>query len=167
MSLLPHVTEKARELVAREFDTRGPDVCVEEIIEHLEKDNPELSNMAAKCAADLGSPASAMMGFAMFYRLLTVRLPTPAAAGAAPMLTPLPRVSAKTRAMLVAEIDQNGAEVFTRAAIAELEEGNPELLQMAHGFASASGNYLLAMQGFALLYRSLVLQSAVERFRLH
>jgi hypothetical protein len=166
MSLLPRVTEKARELVALEFDTRGPDVCVEEIIEHLEKDNPELLNMAAKCAADLGSPARAMMGFAMFYRLLAVRLPTPAAAGAAPMLT-LPRVSAKTRAMLVAEIDQNGAEVFTRAAVAELEEGNPELLQMAHGFASGSGNYLLAMQGFALLYRSLVLQSAVERFRLH
>ena len=166
MSLLPRVTEKARELVAREFDTRGPDVCVEEIIEHLEKDNPELLNMAAKCAADFGSPARAMMGFAIFYRLLAVRLPTPAAAGAAPMLT-LPRVSAKTRAMLVAEIDQNGAEVFTRAAIAELEEGNPELLQMAHGFASGSANYLLAMQGFALLYRSLVLQSAVERTRLH
>ena len=166
MSLLPRVTEKARELVAREFDTRGPDVCAKEIIEHLEKDNPELLNMAAKCAADLASPARAMMGFAMFYRLLAVRLPTPAAAGAAPMLT-LPRVSAKTRAMLVAEIDQNGAEVFTRAAIAELEEGNPELLQMAHGFASGSGNYLLAMQGFALLYRSLVLQSAAERIRLH
>ena len=83
------------------------------------------------------------------------------------MLTPLPRVSAKTRAMLVAEIDQNEAEVFTRAPIAELEEGNPELLQMAHGFASGSANYLLAMQGFALLYRSLVLQSAMERARLH
>jgi hypothetical protein len=166
MSLLPRVTEKARELVAREFDTRGPDVCAKEIIEHLEKDNPELLNMAAKCAADLASPARAIVGFAMFYRLLAV-LPTPAAAGTAPMLTPLPRVSAKTRAMLVAEIDQNGAEVFTRAAIAELEQGNPELLQMAHGFASGSDNYLIAMQGFALLYRSLVLQSAVERTRLH
>ena len=162
MSLLPRVTEKARELVAREFDTRGPDVCAKEIIEHLEKDNPELLNMAAKCAADPGSPARAMVGFAMFYRLLAV--PTP---GTAPILTPLPRVSAKTRAMLVAEIDQNGAEEFTRAAIAELEEGNPELLQMAHGFASGSGNYLIVMQGFALLYRSLVLQSAVERIRLH
>jgi hypothetical protein len=69
--------------------------------------------------------------------------------------------------MLVAEIDHSGAEEFTRTAIAELEEDNPELLQMAHGFASGSGNYLIAMQGFALLYRSLVLQSAVERTRLH
>jgi hypothetical protein len=164
MSLLPRVTEKARELVAREFDTRGPDVCAKEIIEHFERDNPELLNMAAKCAADLVSPARAMVGFAMFYRLLVVQLPTP---GTAPMLTPLPRVSSKTRAMLVAEIDQNGVEMFTRAAIAELEEGNPELLQMAHGFASGSDNYLIAMQGFALLYRSLVLQSAVERTRPH
>jgi hypothetical protein len=38
---------------------------------------------------------------------------------------------------------------------------------MAHGFASGSGNYLLAMQGIALLYRSLALQSTVERTRLH
>jgi hypothetical protein len=166
MSLLPRVTEKARELVAREFDTRGPDVCAKEIIEHLEKDNPELLNMAAKCAADFVNPARAMVGFAMFYRLLAV-LPSQAAAGAVPMLIPLPHVSAKTRAMLVAEIDQNGAEVFTRAAIAELEEDNPELLQMAHGFASGSDNYLIAMQGFALLYRSLVLESAVARTRLH
>lgn len=30
--------------------------------------------------------------------------------------------------MLVAEIDQNGAEVFTRAAIAELEESNSLLV---------------------------------------
>jgi len=99
MSLLPRVTENARELVAREFDTRGPDVCAKEIIEHFEKDNPELLNMAAKCAADLGSPARAMVGFAMFYRLLTMRLPTPAAAGSAPMLTPLPRISAAPRCL--------------------------------------------------------------------
>jgi len=167
MSLLPRVTERDRELVAREFDTRGPDVCAKDIIEHLEKDNPELLNMAAKCAADLASPTRAMVGFAMFYRLLAVQLPTPAAASTAPVLTPLPRVSTNTRAMLVAEIDHNGAEEFTRTAIAELEEDNPELLQMAHGFASGSSNYLIAMQGFALLYRSLVVQSAMERSRLH
>src|SRR5690349_12537695 len=55
MTLLPRVTEKTRELVARELDTRGPDVCAKEIIEHLERDNPELLNMAAKCSADLVS----------------------------------------------------------------------------------------------------------------
>jgi hypothetical protein len=127
MSLLPRVTERARELLAREFDTRGPEACMAEIIEHLEQHNPELLDMAPKCAGDLGNPAKAMLGFSMFYRL----------------------------------------EDFTMEAIAELEGSNPELLQMAHNFASGLGNYLHGMQCFALLYKSLVIQSTVERARLH
>src|SRR5882672_7410153 len=99
MSLLPRVTEKARELVAREFDTRGPDVCMAEVIEHLERHNPELLDMAAKCAADLGNPAKAMVGFGMFYRLLIMQFPATVGAG---LLPPLPRVGAETRALLVA-----------------------------------------------------------------
>jgi hypothetical protein len=99
MSLLPRVTERSRELLAREFDTRGPDACTAEIIEHLERHNPELLDMAAKCAADLGNPAKAMLGFSMFYRLLI-----PASPGIG-IPTPLPRVSRETRALLVAEID--------------------------------------------------------------
>jgi hypothetical protein len=161
MSLLPRVTEKARELVAREFDTRGPDACMPEIIGHLEEHNPELLDMAAKCAADLGNPAKAMLGFSMFHRLLI-----PASPGA-DALTPLPRVSVETRALLLAEIDEKGPESFTIEAIAELEKSNPELLQMAHNFASGLGDYLHGMQGFALLYKSLVIQSTVERARLH
>jgi hypothetical protein len=58
-------------------------------------------------------------------------------------------------------------EDFTMEAIAELEGSNPELLQMAHNFASGLGNYLHGMQCFALLYKSLVIQSTVERARLH
>jgi hypothetical protein len=161
MSLLPRVTEKTRELVAREFDARGPDVCMTEVIEHLERHNPELLDMAAKCAGDLGNPAKAMLGFSMFYRLL---IPTPPGTG---VLTPLPRVSEETRALLVAEIDEKGSEDFTIEAIGELEESNPELLQMAHNFASGLGNYLHAMQGFALLYKSLVIQSRAGRRKLH
>jgi hypothetical protein len=161
MSLLPRVTEKTRELVAREFDARGPDVCMSEIIEHLEQHNPELLDMAAKWAADLGNPAKAMLGFGMFYRLL---IPAPPGTG---VLSPLPRVSEETRARLVREIDHKGPADFTLEAIAELEERNPELLQMAHNFASGLGNYLHAMQGFALLYRSLVMQSWAERARPH
>lgn len=161
MSLLPRVTEKACELVAREFDARGPDVCMTEIIEHAEQHNPELLDMAAKWAADLGNPAKAMLGFAMFYRLLN---PLPPGTG---VLSPLPRVSEETRARLVREIDEKGPADFTLDVIAELEECNPELLQMAHNFASALENYLHAMQGFALVYRSLVMQSMTERTRLH
>jgi hypothetical protein len=161
MSLLPRVTEKTRELVAREFDARGPDVCLTEIIEHLEQHNPELLDMAGKCAGDLGNPTKAMLGFGMFYRLL---IPVPPGAG---MLSPLPRVSEETRASLVREIDEMGPGGFTLDAIAELQERNPELLQLAHNFALGLGNYLQAMQGFALIYRSLVIQSTAERARSH
>ena len=161
MSLLPRVTEKARELIAREFDARGPDACMAEIIEHLERHNPELLDMAAKWGADLENPAKAMLGFGMFYRLLN-----PAPSGTS-VLTPLPRVSEETRARLVREIDEKGPGNFTLDAIAELEQHNPELLQMAHNFASGLENYLHAMQGFALLYKSLIIQSRTERARLH
>jgi hypothetical protein len=164
MSLLPRVTERAREQVAREFDTRGPDVCMAEIIEHLRRHNPELLDMAAKCAADLENPNKAMVGFGIFYRLLIAQFPAPAGTED---LAPLPRVAAETRALLVAEIDEKGPTAFTKEAIGELEQSNPELLQMAHNFASGFGNYLPAMQGFALLYRSLLIQSTAERARPH
>jgi hypothetical protein len=58
VSLLPRVIEKARELIAREFDACGPDACMAEIIEHLERHNPELLDMAAKWGADLENPAN-------------------------------------------------------------------------------------------------------------
>jgi hypothetical protein len=164
MNLLPRVTEKARELVAREFDARGPDVCVAEIVGHLERHNPELLDMATKCADDLGNPAQAMVGFSMFYRLILGQ--SPVVAGASD-LAPILRVSRETRMLLVAEIDEKGPDAFTMESIAELEKSNSELLQMAHNFASRLGNYLHAMQGFALLYRSLLLQSRTEQARLH
>jgi hypothetical protein len=164
MSFLPRVTEKARELVARDFDARGPDVCMAEIIAHLKQHNPEILDMAVKCAAGSGNSCKVLLGFGMFYRLLIVQLPahTDMAALVAP-----PRVSAETRAHLVAEIDGMGADAFTVKAIAELQESNPELLQMAHNFAADLENYLHVMQGFGLLYRSLLMQSQAERGTLH
>jgi len=51
--------------------------------------------------------------------------------------------------------------------IAELEANNPELLQMTHGFASRQTGYLSVMQGFALLYQSLIAQLRVDRTLLH
>src|SRR5712672_706235 len=113
MSLLPCVTVKDRESVARDFDLRGPDACTAEIIEHLEEHNPELLDMAARWAGDLGNPAKAMLGFAMFYRLLLPRSPGRTA------LARLPRVSEETRRLLAAEIDEKGPEGFTIEALAE------------------------------------------------
>lgn len=164
MSFLPRVTEKARELVARDFDARGPDICLAEIVTQLEKHNPEFLDMALKCAADSGSPRKVLLGFSMFYRLLVVDLP--ADAREPPLFAP-PRVSAETRGLLVTEIDEMGAEAFIAKAIAELQESNPELLQMAHNFAAGLENYLHVMQGFALLYKSLLVQSQAERGPLH
>jgi hypothetical protein len=104
-----------------------------------------------------------MVGFGMFYRLLVMSQP----ASGTGSLMPVPRVSTETRDQLVAEIDVMGSEAFTSRAIANLEANNPELLQMAHNFASRLVDYLHAMQGFALLYRSLVMQATIERRRLH
>jgi hypothetical protein len=160
MSLLARVTEKGRELVAREFDDRGPDACMREIVEHLKPHNPELLDMAARCAGDVRNPTKAMFGFGVFYRLL-ILAPT-----RTDVVIPLPRVSVETRALL-AEIDEKGSEGFTTEAIAELEISNPELLQMAHNFASRLGDYLHGMQGFALLYKSLLVQAGVDRAKLH
>jgi hypothetical protein len=161
MNLLPRVTEQDREAVTREFDDRGPAACMVEIVEHLKWHNPELLDVASKCAADFRNSTKAMLGFGMFYRLL---MPAPAATG---VMTPLPCVSAETRALLVREIDEKGSAGFTSDAIAELEKSNPELLQMAHNFASGLDNYLQAMQGFALLYKSLLVQAKAERAKLH
>jgi hypothetical protein len=159
--MLRRVTEKSRELIAREFDARGPDVCLAEIVEHLQEHNPELLDMAAKWATDSENPAKAMLGFAVFYRLL---VPMPPGTG---LLSALPRVSEETRSQLVHEIDTKGPAGFTLDAITELEEVNPELLQMAHNFSSGLEDYLHAMQGFALTYRALVMQSKTERATLH
>ena len=102
-----------------------------------------------------------MIGFSMFYRLLV------AEGASSGMLGAIPRVTEETRTRLVAEIDKNGPDAFTMDAVAKLGEDNPELLQMAHNFASRLGNYLLAMQGFALLYKALLLQSIAQRATLH
>jgi hypothetical protein len=167
MSALPRVAEHTREQICREFDDLGPAACVQGIIRNLAADNPELLDMARKCANDVGTPAQIMVGFGMFYRLLIAQAtaaldPLPEARDGL-RLNPLPRVTPQTRAMVVTTIDRKGAEAFTRDAIAELERNNPELLQMAHDFASRHGNYLGVMQGFALLYASLVAQSAADR----
>lgn len=159
--MLPRVTEETRELIAREFDTRGPDVCTAEVVAHLKRHNPEILDMATRCAADVGDSQKVMLGFAIFFRLLVPGLPTSGD------LSPLPAVSEETRARLVREIDTQGTEAFTMEAIAEFERSNPELLQMAHNFATRLRQYLLAMQGFALMYRALVLQCSDQRARLH
>jgi hypothetical protein len=171
MSALPRVAEATREQITREFDDVGPDACVAEISAHLREHNPEWLYMAAKCAGDVGDPQQIMGGFCMFYRLLIAQAapshPLAIESGASADLNPLPRVTMATRAAIVDKIDQSGAETFLNDALRELDGGNPELLQMAHYFASAHDNYLGVMQGFALLYTALLIQSEADRLSVH
>lgn len=159
MSVLPRVTSLTRERLARDFDDRGPDVCHLEIRTALESENPELLDIAERWAHDVGNPAQIMSGFYMFYGLLRSesRAAGAAIASAPPALelALLPRVSAATRAQIVKRIDTIGSESFTRAAVAELESRNPQLLIMANNFAEGQPDYGGVMQGFALIYACL------------
>jgi hypothetical protein len=162
MHSLPRVTEASRERVSREFDDLGPAACVAEVLKVLEQGNPELLDMAQRCARDIGEKT--MAGFAMFYRLLIVAA---VAAQGGIKLNPIPRIAPETRDRLTRQIDKDGAEGFTTQAIEHMEQNNPELLQMVHGFASRQPDYGRVMQGFALLYQSLILQLSMDRPRLH
>jgi len=89
VSRLPPVTPLIRERIAREFGDRGPDACMAEVAEDLRRNNPELLDMADKCANGLGD-YRIMVGFGMFYRLLLA----PASPGdERSRLSPLPRVT--------------------------------------------------------------------------
>jgi hypothetical protein len=171
MSTLPRVAPLTRERVAREFDDRGPEVCRTEIALDLEANNPEILDMATRCARDVGEFTRVMTGFCMFYRLLTYEARAVSAMSHAPgdnrKLSLLPRVSAQTRAQIVRRIDSLGSQGFTNEVIADLERFNPELLQMSHNFAEEQADYGGVMQGFALLYACLCAEGAQERGVLH
>ena len=181
MSLLPRVVETTRERVTEEFDTLGPELCLARMTEEMARNNPELLDMARRCAGDVApdgtDPAKIMTGFAMFYRLLLAQwdiAQTPAGDSAAPerdpgrrhggaRLNPLPRVMPEVRDALVRRIDDQSPEVFTVAALEDIDFHNPQLLHMAHNFAMRFTDYLGIMQGFALLYMALTLQAEADR----
>lgn len=169
MSSLPRVTEHTRERVAREFDDLGPAACVAEIAADLEHNNPELLDIARKCAAEIGEPERVMAGFSMFYRLLTAQSaqdlsqPESGPLLSGPFLSPLPRVTRATRDSVMAEMDARGAESFTMRYIDTLEQHNPALLQMAHNFASRESNYVAVMETIALMWAALLAQAATDR----
>jgi len=142
VSPLSLVTPTTRERLAREFDDRGPETCVAEVIEDLKRHNPELLEMAVNCANSRNDCPRVMQGFGMFYRLILAPSVPDCDASS---LSPLPRVTALTRDLIVAQIDELGPEMFTSNVVAELETQNPELLQMAHNFSSAQTGHLAAL----------------------
>ena len=164
MSVLPRVTELTRERIAREFDDLGPEACMTDIRANLLRHNPELLDMTIRWAREGEDPEQLLRSFGMFYRLLAAETPVPQEDSA---LSPLPRVTADTRDLIVERIDRAGDERFTREALANLQDTNPELLQMAHGFASLREDYARTMLGFALLHEALLIQSRIDRANLH
>jgi hypothetical protein len=102
--------------------------------------------------------------FGMFYRLLAAEASALLESDA---LSPLPQVSSETRDRILARIARIGDEQFCREAIGNLEAANPELLQMAHSFASVRPDYARTMQGFALLHEALLIQSQSDRLKPH
>jgi hypothetical protein len=167
MSLLPRVAERTRETVAREFDDHGPQQCVAGIITDLGGNNPELLDIARRCAQELGDSRRTMEGFCMFYRLLTLQALQEAASASNSSINMLPRVSAETRDQVARQIGEQTTETFTSNYIAELGRDNPELLQMAHRFATHHGRYLQIMQAIALWWACLVAQLRQDRAQMH
>jgi hypothetical protein len=153
------VTNLTREKIARELDTRGPESCMEETLQELSENNPEVLDMATRCAASFGDRyQKIMLELCIFYRLLVAEFK--AIDPALRLLNPFPRVTRQTRNELVRQIDEQGLEAFTTNATKHLAQYNPELLQMAHNSAERHKSYLPMIQGFALLYQALVEQAA-------
>jgi hypothetical protein len=135
-----------------------------EVINDLRQQNPEVLDTAIKCARSHGDYTRVMQGFGMFYRLILA--PSVPDSGGT-LLNPLPRVTPQTRDLIVAQFDELGPEVFTTNGIEELEKQNPQLLQMAHSFASAQPSYPTVMQGLVLVYKAFADQAAADRTLLH
>jgi hypothetical protein len=157
--------------VAREFDYRGPDVCRTEITLELDTSNPEVLDIATRCARDVGDFHCAMTGFCMFYRLLTAEAQDSARRfsleGGSHPISLVPRVQPATRSEVVKRIEAVGSRDFTLEALDDLERNNPELLLTAHHFAEDQSDYAGVIQGFALIYAVLSTEAVREHGVLH
>lgn len=171
MGLLPRVTELTREAVSREFDDLGPARCVADIVADLERSNPEVLDMMRSCARDTVDSQGSLAGLCMFYRLLSFQSAHEHGrvddAPKADETSVLPRVTADCRGRIAKEIDERGAQSFTLGYVEQLAQENPELLQMTYAFAAEREDYLLLVQGLALLWASLVAQARVDRASAH
>lgn len=151
---LPFVSERHWERVAREFEDLGPTVCIAEIVEQLNADNPRYLATARRCAEDAVNEAGAFTGFAKFYRIMAL--------DARERRADVPRISAQTLDVIGTLIEEFGEETFVLLATELLCEENSCLAQMADSFASRQPDYLTIMQGFVVLYKCLSVQAAID-----
>jgi hypothetical protein len=161
---LPRVSAETRERLSKEFDDYGPVMRAGRTLDLIQRENPELLEMATRWARDIGDSERMMQGFAMFYGLLRDAAGRRVEGGARDVL---PRVSGETRDALVRLIDTRGSEAFVMEAVDHLERYNPELLQATHRVASQHPDYLAVIQGFALFYMALLVQLRGDVPQLH
>ena len=157
MVTIPAVDEILWERVARDFDNVGPEACMAEIVDDLLAQNPHYLEIAMRCARDTGHSKRVLIGFAMFYQILAL--------DARDRGTVVPRITIETRDAIAGLIGELGDGPFTLLAVDALRLGNPCLMQMADSFASRFENYLDIVQGFALLYKTLEAQAAIDVLR--
>jgi hypothetical protein len=74
MSFLPRVTRETWERMSMQVDDTGPKQFTMKVIEELERDNPELLALVDKFAEGRADYLETVMGFAMFYRLITAQM---------------------------------------------------------------------------------------------
>jgi hypothetical protein len=63
------------------------------------------------------------------------------------------------------QVEDSGPKQFAMAVIEELERDNPELLAMIDKFAERRADYLETVIGFAMFYRLITAQIAVDDTR--
>jgi len=74
MSSLPRVTRETWEALSLQVEDGGPKKIRHGGIEELERDNPELLAMIDKFAERRADYLDTVIGFAMFYRLITAQI---------------------------------------------------------------------------------------------
>jgi hypothetical protein len=111
-----------------------------EILADLCRNNPELLDIASRCATSVGNAVRAMQAFGVFYRLMIGD-------------------------RLVAEIDREGPERFVLGILGEFEWQNPELLHSLHALSSRLPDPFGAAQGLALFYRAVAVGATVGRYQ--
>lgn len=154
MPSVPLVSEDHWERVARDFDDIGPEACVGQIVAELRTDNPHYLAIARRCARDAVDEAGTFAGFAKFYRILALC--------ARDRGEPVPRIAPQTLDVVDTLVAEFGEDRFVALAAETLCEENACLAAMAHGFASRSSDYLMVMQGFAVLYNCISVQATIS-----
>jgi hypothetical protein len=74
MSSIPRVTRETWEALSMQVEDNGPKTFTLAVIQELQRDNPELLALVDKFADGSTDYLETVMGFAMFYRMITAQI---------------------------------------------------------------------------------------------